>query len=65
MRFDFLTKVGSLSRNLKRALTIACLLYSGNVSAEESFYNMKIHRNLIKRIADKNFHQILHHVETF
>lgn len=60
---NYLRGVGSVQRNLKRALVIAALLFSGEASAEESKYNMRIHRNFMKRVADKNFHQILAHIE--
>lgn len=61
--YSFLRGLGSVKRNLKRAFVIAALLFSGEASAEESRYNMRIHRNLLKRVADKNFHQILAHIE--
>ena len=32
-------------------------------SCEESSYNMRIHKNFIKNILDKNFNVILDHIE--
>jgi len=46
-RFSF----GSITRNIKRALVIGALLFSSTetfVSAEESNYKMRIHKNFIK-----------------
>ena len=61
---SYLSGFGSVQRNLKRAFAVAALLFSGEASAEESKYNMRIHRNFMKRVADKNFHQILAHLES-
>lgn len=59
--------LGSLTRNVRRAITIAALLAcssSREVAAVESSYNMRIHRGFLKRIADRNFNEILAHMES-
>ena len=50
--------MGSWSRNLKRFAVVGALLFSGQMAetrAEVSHYKMRIHKNFIKDIIDKNF----------
>jgi len=42
---------------------IAALLYSGETAATESFYSVRVHKNFIKEVMDKNFQVILQHIE--
>lgn len=59
--------LGSVFRNFKRLAVVSALLYSSitimPASCEESIYNMRIHKNFIKNILDKNFNVILDHIE--
>jgi len=51
-------KMGSWSRNLKRFAVVGALLFSGQMAetrAEVSHYKMRIHKNFMKDIIDKNF----------
>jgi len=44
--------------NLKRLITIGLLMYSGimdQTKAEVSHYKMRIHKNFMKDVIDKNF----------
>ena len=45
---------------------ITALLFSGHmaeVSAEEAIYKVKIHKNFMKEVIDKNFPVILRHLD--
>lgn len=55
-------QIGSLSRNVKRALTVAMLLYSGKTVAHESQYKYRIHRSLIKETLEKNLPLAFDHI---
>ena len=59
--------IGSFFKNFKRLTVISALLYSSismsPVCCEESYYNMRIHKNFIKNLLDKNFNVILDHIE--
>lgn len=62
----FFPSFGSISKNVKRLAVVAALLYSANISevkAEEAQYNVKIHKNFMKEVLDKNFPVILKHLE--
>ena len=39
------------------------LAFVSNVRAETSEYKMRLHRNLLKKIADYNFSEVLAHLE--
>lgn len=57
--------LGSLSRNAKRLAAVTALLFSSHmteVNAEEAFYKVKIHKNFMKEVIDKNFPVILRHL---
>ena len=59
--------MGSLSKNMKRFVVIGALLFSsqlGETYAETSHYNMRVHKNFMKDIIDKNFKIILEHIES-
>ena len=61
-----LGSLGSISRNVKRLAAVAALLYSSHiaeVSAEEAIYKVKIHKDFMKEVIDKNFPVILRHLE--
>jgi hypothetical protein len=56
------SQFGSFSRNFKRLAVISALLFSshmGEAAAEESQYKVRIHKNFIKDVLDKNFPIIL------
>lgn len=55
-------QIGSLSRNFKRALTLAAFLYSGSSAANESNYKYRIHRSLIKDALEKNLPLAFDHI---
>ena len=57
---------GSLARNFKRALVLSAFLFSGSYvnAASETNYKMRIHKNFIKELMDKNFEVVLAHVES-
>jgi hypothetical protein len=59
--------VGSISKNIKRLTVITALLFSSQMidpaSCEDSKYSMRVHKNFIKNILDKNFNVILSHIE--
>ena len=60
------TTIGSLTRNVRRAITIAALFACSSqnqVSAVDSVYSMRIHRGFLKRVADINFDELLAHME--
>ena len=53
-----ISSFGSWKTNLKNITVIGALLYSslmGSTSGEISHYKMRIHKNFIKDIIDKNF----------
>lgn len=50
--------------SFRKLATIGLLLFSSQVEAEESVYNMKIHRGFMKKIADANFGEVLRHIES-
>jgi hypothetical protein len=57
--------LGSMSRNFKRLAVVTALLYSSHmteVNAEEAIYKVKIHKNFMKEVIDKNFPVILRHL---
>lgn len=60
-------QVGSISKNIKRLTVITALLFSSQMidsaSCEDSKYSMRVHKNFIKNILDKNFNVILSHIE--
>jgi hypothetical protein len=62
-----LKNLGSISKNVKRLTVITALLFSSQMidpaSCEDSKYSMRIHKNFIKNILDKNFNVILSHIE--
>jgi len=62
-RKSFFSPIGSLARNIKRMMVISALLYSGETMASESQYMVRIHKNFIKSVMDKNFQIILQHIE--
>ena len=41
------TSMGSLGKNLKRAIVLSVFLFGAEVVAEESEYKVRIHKNLI------------------
>ena len=58
MQSNVFTKMGSWSKNLKRLAVVGALLFSGQMTgtmAEVSHYKMRIHKNFVKDIIDKNF----------
>ena len=52
-------QIGSLSRNFKRLAVLSALFFSSEATAEESHYKVRIHKNFIKDVLDKNFPIIL------
>lgn len=63
---DFISKFGSILKNLKRSLVIIALVSSSEdflTNANESFYKMRIHKNFIKRTIDHNWQNIIMHLE--
>jgi len=58
--------IGTFTRLFKRAVVIGALLYSATetnvVQAEESHYKMRLHKNMIKNLMDKNFPVVLEHI---
>lgn len=46
-----------------RFWSVIGLAFVSNVIAEHSEYKMRLHRNLLKKIADYNFAEILGHIE--
>jgi hypothetical protein len=62
----FFSSFGSIGRNLKRFALLTALLLTTQVTeiaAEEAQYKVKIHKNFIKEVLDKNFPVILKHLE--
>ena len=55
--------IGNLIKNIKR-ISFVSILYIGENKcyAVESSYKIRIHKNFIKEIMDKNFNVILDHV---
>ena len=51
----FFANFGSVTRNLKRLAVVSALLFSGETAASEAHYNVRIHKNFIKEVMDKNF----------
>ena len=52
---------------MTRLATVAALLFSGMMGetmAEVSHYKMRIHKNFMKDVIDKNFRVILDHIES-
>ena len=47
-------------------MVVGALLFSSEtvVSAEESFYKMRMHKNFIKNLMDKNFPVVLNHIQS-
>jgi hypothetical protein len=59
--------MGSLNKNMKRFVVLGALLFSsqlGETYAEVSHYKMRLHKNFMKDIIDKNFKIILEHIES-
>lgn len=55
---------GSIGRMLKSSVAVVMLLVgSSSVMAEESHYKLRMHKNFIKRVVDKNFPVILDHIQ--
>jgi len=55
-----------MNRNVKRMAAVTALLFSSHmteVSAEEAAYKVKIHKNFMKEVIDKNFPVILRHLD--
>ena len=58
--------MGSIGRNAKRLAVVAALLLSSHdqtALAEEAVYKVRIHKNFMKEVIDKNFPVILYHLE--
>jgi hypothetical protein len=55
-------RIGSISKNLKRLAIIAALFTTAEVACTESSYSMRLHKNFIKEVMDKNFRVILSHI---
>ena len=58
--------LGSISKNAKRLTVLAALMFSSqlaDVEATEAKYQVKIHKNFMKEVIDKNFPVILRHLE--
>lgn len=56
-----------MSRNVKRLAAVTALLFSSQmteVNAEEAIYKVKVHKNFMKEVIDKNFPVILRHLES-
>jgi hypothetical protein len=54
---------GSFTRILKRTAVVAALLFTAPTLAEESQYKVRLHRNFIKSVMDKNFPVVLEHIQ--
>jgi len=57
-------QIGSLTKNLKRLAVLSALFFSSEIAAEESHYKVRIHKNFIKDVLDKNFPIILQHLHS-
>ena len=58
--------LGSIGKNMKRMVVVTALLFSSqmaDVQAEEAQYKVRIHKNFMKEVIDKNFPVILKHLE--
>ena len=63
---SFLGSLGSISKNVKRLTVLTALMFSSQlaeVAATEAKYQVKIHKNFMKEVIDKNFPVILRHLE--
>lgn len=63
---NFLGSLGSISRNVKRLTVLTALMFSSqltDVHATEAKYKVRIHKNFMKEVIDKNFPVILRHLE--
>ena len=60
---SYFAQIGSFAKNLKRMAVVSALLFSGETAATEAHYNVRIHKNFIKDVMDKNFQVLLSHVE--
>ena len=58
------TIFGSVGRMVKTVSLAVCLLCSSTVMAEESNYKIRVHKNLMKNVLDKNFPVVLEHIES-
>jgi len=58
------TLLGSIFGNRKISTICSTLLLIGGAFAGESHYKMRIHKNFIKEIIDKNFKVVLERVES-
>jgi len=56
--------IGSFGRIIKRVSVAVALLMTDTTQAEESNYKIRIHKNLMKNIMDKNFPVVLEHIES-
>ena len=58
--------LGSIGKNMKRMAVVTALLFSSQmaeVQGEEAIYKVRIHKNFMKEVIDKNFPVILYHLE--
>ena len=58
--------LGRIGKNMKRMVVVTALLFSSqmaDVQAEEAQYKVRIHKNFMKEVIDKNFPVILKHLE--
>ena len=60
-----MTRFGSIYKNLKRLAVLGCLMMtSAEVAATESNYKIRLHKNFIKEVMDKNFRVVLQHIQS-
>ena len=56
-------RFGSVFKNLKRVLTVGCLLFSSEAAGNlESSYKLRIHKSLIANTMSVNFPVALEHI---
>jgi hypothetical protein len=67
---NFFRSIGSVGRNVKRLAFGALLLLASDTSdsgyqvrAEEAQYKLRIHKQFLKEVIDKNFPVMLEHIE--
>lgn len=58
-----MTRFGSIYKNLKRLAVISALLWTGEAAATESQYKLRLHKNFMKEVLDKNFRVVLMHIQ--
>ena len=64
---SFLSSLGSITKNVKRVAVLSALLFSCQMreaEADEAQYRVKVHKQFMKEVLEKNFPVVLKHIES-